>query len=520
MRRCSATAAATSLRRHLLLPPLQRRQQLLPPVVPELHAAPRLLHQEPPLRAPGRRQAGRRHPPGLRARPPARRPVRAPRRAGDPRAQRRPQLRGPLLHLGEPRPLRRDRPRQPEQRPRRPGLRHGLGRGRRDARRALPRRGPVQPDPRAPGRVVRDDGRGRARRRRRVRAAVEEARARRRQRPGRRPDRPERPHADPRHHGRRRVLGHPGRRRRELGRGVRVEAPACPGAGHHHRVHRPPDRPGRAHRRPDVPVAVRRAQPSRRVLPLDLHPDRLITGWQSLHVVHRPSSRTEASRHVSAGPDLPGAGPRRGGLSEVSWLESAANFAGLRSVADLTNRQPGAGEYAKSKSDYVRAPISMQGATRILRHMSTGPPGSIQLDPYGGAMARVGSGATPFPHRAGHLYSIQYAVTWNASDHRLGRAEERIGWLRSFHEFMARYVSRNPRRAYVNYLDLDLGTNGWANATGGTSGESVARAASWGERYFFTNFDRLVRAKTKVDPENVFNNAQSIPPLRHDDREH
>jgi len=152
--------------------------------------------------------------------------------------------------------------------------------------------------------------------------------------------------------------------------------------------------------------------------------------------------------------------------------------------------------------------------------MSTGPPGSIQLDPYGGAMARVGSGATPFPHRAGHLYSIQYAVTWNASDQRLGLAEERIGWLRSFHEFMARYVSRNPRRAYVNYLDLDLGTNGWANATGGTSGESVARAASWGERYFFTNFDRLVRAKTKVDPENVFNNAQSIPPLRHDDREH
>jgi FAD/FMN-containing dehydrogenase len=67
----------------------------------------------------------------------------------------------------------------------------------------------------------------------------------------------------------------------------------------------------------------------------------------------------------------------------------------------------------------------------------------------------------------------------------------------------------------VNYLDLDLGTNDWMNATGGTSNDSVGHAASWGERYFFMNFDRLVRAKTKVDPGNVFNNAQSIPPLHY-----
>jgi FAD/FMN-containing dehydrogenase len=78
---------------------------------------------------------------------------------------------------------------------------------------------------------------------------------------------------------------------------------------------------------------------------------------------------------------------------------------------------------------------------------------------------------------------------------------------------MAPYVTKNPRAAYVNYLDLDLGTNGWMNATGGTSYGSVGHAASWGERYFSMNFGRLVRAKTKVDPGNVFNNAQSIPPL-------
>jgi hypothetical protein len=201
-------------------------------------------------------------------------------------------------------------------------------------------------------------------------------------------------------------------------------------------------------------------------------------------------------------------------LSEVSWLESAVKFAGVSSVASLTNRQPGVGEYAKRKSDYVQAPISMQDTTKIVQYLSTGPEGSsIQLDPYGGAMARIGSTETPFPHRAGYLYSIQYAVTWNASD--MDRSDGYVEWLRSFYAFMASYVSKNPRAAYVNYLDLDLGTNDWMNATGGTSNDSVGHAASWGERYFFMNFDRLVRAKTKVDPGNVFNNAQSIPPLHY-----
>ncbi|GJN39618.1 hypothetical protein PR202_gb28748 [Eleusine coracana subsp. coracana] len=42
---------------------------------------------------------------------------------------------------------------------------------------------------------------------------------------------------------------------------------------------------------------------------------------------------------------------------------------------------------------------------------------------------------------------------------------------------------------------------------------SVEAARVWGERYFLGNYDRLVRAKTLIDPDNVFRNAQSIPPL-------
>jgi hypothetical protein len=154
----------------------------------------------------------------------------------------------------------------------------------------------------------------------------------------------------------------------------------------------------------------------------------------------------------------------------------------------------------------------------IARYMSRAPTtGSIQLNPYGAAMARIGSTETPFPHRAGYLYSIQYAIDWKAADNGR-RGGEFMAWLRAFYAFMAPHVSSNPRGTYVNYVDLDLGTDNWTEPTGiGASYSYNAMvgqkaAASWGQRYFLHNFDRLVRAKSKIDPENVFNNAQSIPP--------
>uniref|UniRef100_A0A453FZC7 FAD-binding PCMH-type domain-containing protein n=1 Tax=Aegilops tauschii subsp. strangulata TaxID=200361 RepID=A0A453FZC7_AEGTS len=151
-------------------------------------------------------------------------------------------------------------------------------------------------------------------------------------------------------------------------------------------------------------------------------------------------------------------------------------------VVDLTNLNrvrvdPGsATAWAESGAT---APISRHDMAEIVRHLSTGPTGSIQLDPYGGAMARVGSSETPFPHRAGYLYSIQYGVNWDRS--QVAHAEEFIGWLGSFYRFMAPYVSKDPRAAYVNYLDLDLGVNNWTRAAGGSSAQAVARArSSWG----------------------------------------
>ncbi|KXG24485.1 reticuline oxidase [Sorghum bicolor] len=204
---------------------------------------------------------------------------------------------------------------------------------------------------------------------------------------------------------------------------------------------------------------------------------------------------------------------------EMSWIESVVFFSGLpegSTVSDLTDRVLHQKNYFKAKSDYVRRPMTLEQLIRAIDLLSKQPKAYVILDPYGGAMDRVGSADLPFPHRKGNIHGIQYLIEWAASDD--DHKEEYMDWLRRFYDFMGAYVPKKPRTAYINYMDLDLGTNNWSghrtdNDIDKSPHPEVEAARAWGERYFLGNYDRLVRAKTLIDPENVFRNAQSIPPL-------
>ncbi|EOA12498.1 hypothetical protein CARUB_v10026133mg, partial [Capsella rubella] len=129
----------------------------------------------------------------------------------------------------------------------------------------------------------------------------------------------------------------------------------------------------------------------------------------------------------------------------------------------------------------------------------------VNWTPYGGMMARIPESEIPFPHRNGTLFKILYQINWPANDKRPSR---HVNWMRELYSYMAPYVSSNPRQAYVNYRDLDLGQNMNNNAK-----VNSIEAKIWGAKYFKGNYDRLVKIKTKVDPENFFRNEQSIPPM-------
>ncbi|KAJ6967114.1 tetrahydrocannabinolic acid synthase-like [Populus alba x Populus x berolinensis] len=154
---------------------------------------------------------------------------------------------------------------------------------------------------------------------------------------------------------------------------------------------------------------------------------------------------------------------------EMSWIESTVYFASFprnTSLDVLLDRSPGSTISFKAKTDFVTEPIP-----------------EIALEGIW--------------DRAGILFQIHYAVVWE---------QKTASWIRKLYSYMTPYVTKNPRQAYIDYRDLDVGMNNLGNT-------SYKQARVWGTKYFKNNFDRLVHVKTKVDPANFFRNEQSIPPL-------
>ncbi|XP_002523155.2 berberine bridge enzyme-like 14 [Ricinus communis] len=189
--------------------------------------------------------------------------------------------------------------------------------------------------------------------------------------------------------------------------------------------------------------------------------------------------------------------------TEMRWIESTVIWVGMPKgtpIEALLNRPTNASVYLKRKSDYVKEPISKKNLESIWKIMAEVGV-SMQWNPYGGKMSEISETETPFPHRAGNLFKIQYSANWLQDQ----TTELFLNSTRTLFEAMTPYVSKNPREAFLNYRDIDIGSIG-------SSGNGTFQEASvYGVKYFKDNFDRLVRVKTAVDPDNFFRYEQSIP---------
>lgn len=204
---------------------------------------------------------------------------------------------------------------------------------------------------------------------------------------------------------------------------------------------------------------------------------------------------------------FPQLGLKQSDCIETSWLQSVLFWTNINittPVDILLDRQPQSLNYLKRKSDYVKKPISKEGLEGIWKKMIELVDAILYFNPYGGRMAEVPSTATPFPHRAGNLWKVQYQANWNQPGKDV--ADHYINLTRKLHKYMTPFVSKNPREAFFNYKDLDLGINH-------NGKNSYAEGKVYGVEYFKDNFNRLVQIKTKVDPGNFFRNEQSIPTL-------
>ncbi|XVE91304.1 hypothetical protein DITRI_Ditri20bG0142900 [Diplodiscus trichospermus] len=205
---------------------------------------------------------------------------------------------------------------------------------------------------------------------------------------------------------------------------------------------------------------------------------------------------------------FPELGLTRKDCIETSWIKSVLYIAGYPSNTPpeiLLQGKSSFKSYFKAKSDFVKQAIPETALEGLWKRLMEEDSPLMIWNPYGGMMSKISESEIPFPHRKGTKFKIQYVTPWQDGD--IKSASKHIDWIRRLYSYMAPYVSMFPRAAYVNYRDLDLGMNKNKNT-------SFIEASMWGVRYFKDNFNRLVKVKTKVDPDNFFRHEQSIPPLR------
>ncbi|BFG28269.1 hypothetical protein CerSpe_145430 [Prunus speciosa] len=207
------------------------------------------------------------------------------------------------------------------------------------------------------------------------------------------------------------------------------------------------------------------------------------------------------------GKEFPELGLKKENCMEMSWIDSMlwwANFDNGTKPEALLNRNPNDANFLKRKSDYVQTPISKDGLEWLWKKMIELGKTGLVFNPYGGKMSQIPASETPFPHRAGNLFKIQYSVNWEDAGEDLEK--NYLTQSRRLYSYMTPFVSKNPRSAFLNYRDLDIGINTFGD-------NSYEEGKVYGLMYFNDNFDRLLKVKTAVDPENFFRNEQSIPTL-------
>ncbi|KAK9081645.1 hypothetical protein Syun_031428 [Stephania yunnanensis] len=196
---------------------------------------------------------------------------------------------------------------------------------------------------------------------------------------------------------------------------------------------------------------------------------------------------------------------------EVSWIESFTRLAGLDSVAQMKDRFLKYDDRGfKAKIDLLKSPLSLKAITGVLERLLKEPRGFVVVNGFNGMMGRISREESPFPHRKGTLMMVEYIVAWNMDEDL--ESHKFLSWLNELYEYVGQFIiDDKPRVSYVNHIDFDHGEIDWRNESSASNAIEISR--KWGEKYFLSNYDRLVRAKTKIDPNNVFHHPQSIPPL-------
>lgn len=144
------------------------------------------------------------------------------------------------------------------------------------------------------------------------------------------------------------------------------------------------------------------------------------------------------------------------------------------------------GRFNYWKSSFLRD-ISDEAIAMLVAHFNSVPSpfSAVAIEPFGGAVARVGHDDTAFPHRNAK-FSIVIVSMWTDSK----EASANIRWTRELWSALQPFAND---AVYVNYLDTD-------------DTERIPAAYDAG------TYRRLREVKQRYDPENFFRINQNIGP--------
>jgi FAD/FMN-containing dehydrogenase len=159
-------------------------------------------------------------------------------------------------------------------------------------------------------------------------------------------------------------------------------------------------------------------------------------------------------------------------------------------LGEASRGEPSAEGHPYSKSEFFRRPLPAEAIAALVEHLAKervpGQSCELDLTPWGGSYNRVPADATAFAHRD-ELFLLQHTVIVDP-DTSIADREAAQRWL------ARSWASTRPwgtGGVYQNFPDPDL--------------------EDWAHAYYGTNYDRLVRAKARYDPDGFFSFHQSIP---------
>ncbi|KAL6197087.1 hypothetical protein ACLB2K_032699 [Fragaria x ananassa] len=116
---------------------------------------------------------------------------------------------------------------------------------------------------------------------------------------------------------------------------------------------------------------------------------------------------------------FPELGLTRKDCTETSWIKSVmyiANYPNGTQPEILLQGKSTSRSYFKAKSDFLKAPIPETGLEGLKKRLMEETNPVLIWTPYGGMMSKISESDTPFPHRKGVLFKIQYLTIWQAAN--------------------------------------------------------------------------------------------------------